>query len=78
MAHSTRTPEECTALANRQKAGEALGFSDEFVRQWAGKGGAAPAAKAEAAPAAKAEAAPAAKAEPEKAEPAAGAKADKA
>ena len=68
QGQTTRTPEECTALANRQKAGEDLGYSDEFVRQWATKGGAS-AAKAEAAPKADP---PAPKAEP------AGAKADKA
>jgi hypothetical protein len=30
----TRTPEECRALADRQRAGEDLGFCDRFVREW--------------------------------------------
>ena len=47
MAHiPTRTPQECAELANRQRAGEDLGFSQAFVDEWA----TAPAAKKAAAP----------------------------
>jgi len=34
----TRSPAECCALANRQLAGEDLGFSDAFVKTWASAG----------------------------------------
>ena len=74
-SRSTRTPEECQALADRQRGGEDLGFSDAFVKAWASPGGAgkskAPPAKAE--PKAEAKAEPKAEA---KAEPKAAAKAD--
>ena len=30
----TRTPDECRQLADRQAAGEDLGYSDDFVRDW--------------------------------------------
>lgn len=35
MTHiPTRSPDECRRLADRQAAGEDLGFSDEFVKTW--------------------------------------------
>jgi colicin import membrane protein len=74
----TRSPEECRALADRQKAGEDLGYTDAFVRAWATPGGAdkTAAARIEAEKAAAAKAA-ADKAAADKAEAAAKAEADK-
>lgn len=45
---ATRTPQECRELADRQAAGEDLGFSDAFVMQWASNPPSEPAAKPEA------------------------------
>jgi hypothetical protein len=45
MTLGTRTDEECIELANRQRKGEDLGFTDQFVNSWAtvpAKGSAAP------------------------------------
>ena len=73
MTIGTRTDAECVELANRQRKGEDLGFTDTFVNTWAtvpAKGAAAPKkaapkeaepAKAEPAKAAPKEAAPAKK-----------------
>ncbi len=75
MTLGTRTDAECIELANRQRKGEDLGFTDQFVNTWAtvpAKGAAAPkkaAPKAAPAKAAPKKAAPA-KAAPKKAAPA--------
>jgi len=31
----TRSPDECAAIANRQRSGEELGFSRQFMARWA-------------------------------------------
>ena len=74
----TRTEEECVELANRQKKGEDLGFTDAFVKMWATAPGkaAAPAPPKAEAPKAEAPKAEAPKAEAPKAEAPAAAKAD--
>ncbi len=69
----TRTEEECVELANRQKKGEDLGFTDAFVKMWATAPGKA---AAPAPPKAEAPKAEAPKAEAPKAEAPAAAKAD--
>ena len=59
----TRTEEECVELANRQKKGEDLGFTDAFVKMWATAPGKAAAPAPPKAEAPKAEAPAAAKAD---------------